>query len=88
MENGVFRDSAVAEELSNFVEARLHVDGQGEPYHQQLDLHKDMNQTTARPYFVVVDPDTRQPVARFSRALIPGEDPQTFIDFLRKARGV
>lgn len=88
MENGVFQESAVAEELTNFIEARLHVDGIGPLYEQQLELHKEMNETTSRPFYVVLDPETRQPLARFGRALVPGESPQVFIDFLRKARGV
>lgn len=88
MENGVFQDSAVAEELTNFIEARLHVDGAGEKYEAQLALHQEMNETTSRPFYVVLDPASREPIARFRRALVPGESPQVFIDFLRKARGV
>jgi len=83
MEGSVFHDSEVEGELANYVEARLHVDRDGEPYEGQLALHERMNQTTSRPYYVVLDPSTRQPISRFPSATLA----PTFAEFLRKARG-
>jgi hypothetical protein len=85
MENGVFQDPAVAGELAqHFVEARLHLDGIGQPYEDQLAMHEQMNETTSRPFFVVLNPKTGNLIGKFGRALIPGEDFGVFIDFLRQ----
>lgn len=88
MENRVFQDPAVAGELKNFIEARLHVDGSGQVYEDQLELHMEMNETSARPYFVVVNPESLEPIQTFGRALVIGESYEPFINFLRKARGL
>ena len=88
MENKVFQDPAVAGELSNFIEARLHVDGSGKVYEDQLALHMEMNETSARPYFVVVNPGSLEPIQTFPRALVIGESYEPFVSFLRKARGL
>ena len=86
MENGVFQRSAVAEELTHFVEARLHVDGPDPVHEQEAAFHLEMNQTTSRPYYVVTDATGKKVLGRFDRGLVPGESPDAFIDFLRRAR--
>ena len=82
MEEKVFRQPAVAAELENVIEARLHTDGRRN-LDRILALQSELTGVTANPFYVMVDPKSGQVVARFAGAT---RDEQTFIDFLRSGR--
>ncbi|MFN7964702.1 MAG: cytochrome c biogenesis protein CcdA [Acidobacteriota bacterium] len=82
MEEKVFRQPAVAAELENVIEARLHTDGRRN-LDRILALQNELTGVTANPFYVMVDPKSGQVVARFAGAT---RDEQAFIDFLRSGR--
>ncbi len=82
MEEKVFRQPAVAAELENVIEARLHTDGRRN-LDRILALQSELTGVTANPFYVMVDPKSGAVVARFAGAT---RDEQTFIDFLRSGR--
>ena len=78
MEEKVFRLPAVAAELEQWVEARLHTDGL-----HNIDAIKALQQkltgSVANPYYVIVDPASEQKL----RVLEGATTPERFIAFLR-----
>lgn len=82
MEEKVFRQPAVAAELQNVVEARLHTDGRRN-LERILALQSELTGVTANPFYVLVDPKDGRVVARFAGAT---RDEQVFIQFLKSGR--
>ncbi|MFO0980780.1 MAG: hypothetical protein U1E76_03355 [Planctomycetota bacterium] len=82
MEEKIFHLPAVAAELKNWVEARLHTDG---THHLEeiLKLQDELSGSKANPVYVLVDPATGERLGRFEGAT---RDPDKFIAFLRSAR--
>ncbi len=64
MEENFFPQSAVADALSNFVEARIHTDDQdAEIYAANLALQKKYAGTPALPTYVIIDPATGEKIS-------------------------
>lgn len=78
MEEKIFRRPAVAAELNEYIEARLHTDG-GARQTENQDLQRELAGTVALPTFVVVDPASGVRL-RAKSGLMKAE---TFADFLR-----
>lgn len=69
MEEGVFRDPAVAGTLEErYVEARLHTD-HPERGDEQTELQLAMTQSLAQPIYVVIDPRSEERHGRVDGAL-------------------
>ncbi len=79
MEENVFPSRAVAQELqNNFIEARLHNDGDVN-IEQIHELQEKFVGKPGAPYYVVVDPTTEGKL----RVQETVTTPETFADFLR-----
>ena len=85
MEEKVFHRAAVAAELKNFVEARLHTDsGDSAKRSEFKALEMELASTQANPVYVILNPRTNTPLGIFEGATLLDDTP--FIEFLRKAR--
>jgi hypothetical protein len=80
MEEKIFRIPAVAEELNQLIEARLHTDGVAR-IDEILALQERLTGSFANPYYVIVEPESQRIVAKFAGAT---RDPQEFAEFLRQ----
>lgn len=85
MEGSVFPLPAVAGELhENYVEARLHTDGEDrlppEVDARNKELQRTMTKSSANPYFVIYDPKTGQVLRKKGGMLFERE-------FLKLLRG-
>ena len=79
MEENVFPSPAVARELKeNFIEARLHTDGDTN-IDRILDLQQELVGARATPFYVLVDPETGAKLRVQDRPTTP----EGFIAFLR-----
>ncbi len=78
MEEKIFRLPAVAAELGQYIEARLHTDG-GPRVAENLELQRELARTVALPTFVVVDPASGERL-RAKSGLMKAD---TFAGFLR-----
>jgi hypothetical protein len=83
MEEKIFPLPAVAAQLQNFVEARLHTD-QAKNVEENRSLQQKLTQSVANPYYVIVDPKTERVLGRFDHATLG--DPEPFIRFLQDAK--
>ena len=83
MEMKVFPRPAVAAELSNYVEARLHTDGR-KNIEDILELQKRLTQSVANPFYVAVDPKAEVILGKFDHATLSDDSP--FVDFLKSSR--
>ncbi len=78
MEESVFYLPAVAGFLSeSYVEARLHTDGETN-IDSILELQREMTQSVALPFYVLVNPKTGEKIA----SLVGATDSATFTQFL------
>lgn len=88
MEESVFPLPAVAGELKkNFIEARIHTDGE-DRLSPELDaknkaLQKKMVNSRANPYFAVVDPKTGKVLRKKAGMIFESK----FLEFLRRGGG-
>ncbi len=81
MEKKVFPRPAVADQLENFVEARLHSEVNRSTYQT---WEEDLVATVAQPAYVAINPKTGVVVGTFLRATLADDAP--FIQFLADAR--
>lgn len=79
MEDSVFPEPAVAEALSNYVEARYHTDDDA-----SRAIQRAMTGTISQPTFVIIDPDTRAVIRQSPKPLLSVE---TALDFLLPVPG-
>lgn len=79
MEEKIFHLPAVAAELNQIVEARLHTDGLTN-IERILALQEQLTGSRANPFYVLIEPTSMQILARFAGAT---RDERRFIDFLR-----
>jgi len=87
MEEKVFRIAAVAAELQNFVEARLHTDSGDERKREEFKaLERRLANSVANPVYVILDPKTERNLGVFEGATLADHTP--FLEFLRQGRGV
>jgi len=79
VEDSVFPEPAVAEALSNYVEARYHTDDDA-----SRAIQRAMTGTISQPTFVIIDPDTRAVIRQSPKPLLSVE---TALDFLLPVPG-
>lgn len=79
MEEKVFHRAAVAAQLDNYIEARLHTD-QGAPAARWRELIQELAQTLANPTYVIVDPRDDEVLGIFEGGAVLNDAP--FIAFL------
>jgi hypothetical protein len=85
MEEKVFRIAAVAAELENYVEARLHTDsGDKKKQEEFKSLEISLADTLANPVYVILDPKTEKKLGTFTGATLRDHTP--FLRFLQQAR--
>lgn len=85
MEEKVFRIAAVAAELENYVEARLHTDSGNKQKQEEFKaLEIRLADSVANPVYVILDPQTEKKLGVFTGATLVDYTP--FLEFLRKGR--
>jgi hypothetical protein len=82
MEERVFFLPAVAGEIENFVEARLHCDA-GPRMREFMALQMELTNNKAQPGYVTVDPIDQVSLGIYLGATLSDETP--FVDFLKDA---
>jgi len=80
MEEKVFFQPAVAGQLENYVEARLHCD-KGPRQKEYQELQMKLANTKAQPVYVIMDPEDEAPLGLRAGATLA--DPTPFIDLLK-----
>lgn len=84
MEERTFRRPAVAGELRQMVEARLHNDGPDRAYRNEVkELQRRFGNTLATPTYVLIDPGTERVLGVH---VGPQYDPELFSAWLREKR--
>ncbi|MAE28211.1 MAG: hypothetical protein CMJ87_04400 [Planctomycetes bacterium] len=78
MEEKVFPLPAVAGELNNMVEARLHTDG-GPAMDENRELQLELTGSYANPYYLLLDSETEEVLGLQAGAT----SPETFLEFLK-----
>jgi len=90
MENNIFLRPAVAGIMAkNFVESRHHTDIQNtltiEQFEANRKLRDEIAETTATPYFVIVDPKTGKKIAEHALSGGPNAWEGNWLEFLNGA---
>ncbi len=84
MEERIFRRPAVAGELKQMIEARLHNDGPDRAYRNEIkDLQRRFGNSLATPTYVLLDPATERVLGVH---VGPQYDPELFAAWLRDTR--
>ena len=83
MEENFFPSPAVAGILTeNFIEARLHTDGETNA-ERILELQESLARSVANPIYVIVDPKSEKELARYEGAAQTESQRANFIAFLQ-----
>ena len=84
MESNMFTIPEVEEQLERFMPARLHTDGEGEVYEDQMAYRKEQFGTIALPLYAVLDGEG-ETVATFLGLTRDREEFLEFLEFLKGA---